>query len=304
MPGNSSIYYLTNNEINKTLWDKCIDNAENGLIYAYSTYLDGMCTNWDALVLNDYEAVMPLPWRSKYGISYLYQPALTAQLGLFGNHISSNLLERFLQTIPSKFKYLDFPLNYNNVFPVKFPLFLRMNYILDLNRDYEEIYKNYTPNLKPVIKKNSKYIDNIKADIAIEEIIGISKTQLKNTSITEQDYTAFKEIFFLFNGNGNAITYGFISGEGKLLASAIFLFSHNRAYYVLAGNDVEGRKVNASSYVIDAFIKDHSQKELVLDFEGSDIPGIAFFFRNFGALEEQYPALKLNRLPWYVKWMK
>lgn len=247
---------------------------------------------------------MPLPWRKKYGISYLYQPALTAQLGLFGNHLSSNLLENFLQSIPQKFQYLDFPLNYKNVFAVKFPLFLRMNYILDLNRDYEEIYKNYTQNLKPVLKKGAKFKDNIKTNIPIEEIISISKKQLKNISITEQDYASCKELFHLFKETGNAKTYGFFSHEDKLLASAIFLFSHNRAYYVLAGNDVEGRKVNASSLVIDAFIKDHSRKQMILDFEGSDIPGIAFFFRNFGASEEKYPAIKINRLPWFIKWMK
>lgn len=304
MPETSSIYYLTNREINKTLWDKTIDNAENGLIYAYSAYLDAMCTNWDALILYNYEAVMPLPYRTKYGISYLYQPAFIAQLGLFGNNLSPNLLESFLQFIPTKFKYLDFPLNYNNVFAVKFPLFLRMNYILDLNRDYEEIYKNYTQNLKLVLKKGAKFNDNIKTKIPVEEIISISKKQLTNTSITEQDYTSFKKLFHLFNKTGNAKTYGFLSNDGKLLASAIFLFSHKRAYYVLAGNDLEGRKVNASSYVIDAFIKDHSRKHIILDFEGSDIPGIAFFFRNFGASEEKYTAIKMNRLPWFLKWLK
>ena len=32
---------------------------------------------WDALVLDDYAAVMPLTWRRKYGTRYLYQPAFT-----------------------------------------------------------------------------------------------------------------------------------------------------------------------------------------------------------------------------------
>ena len=70
------IRYLTNEQIDKIKWDACIDTASNGLVYAYSFYLDSMAKNWDALVLGDYEAVMPLTWNKKYGFYYLYQPAL------------------------------------------------------------------------------------------------------------------------------------------------------------------------------------------------------------------------------------
>src|SRR5258705_11018399 len=98
-----AIQYLAHKDIDKNKWDRCIDSAGNGLIYAYSFYLDCMAMNWDALVLNDYEAVMPLTWKKKYGIHYLYQPFLTAQLGLFGNQINPNLFEIFLNAIPDKF---------------------------------------------------------------------------------------------------------------------------------------------------------------------------------------------------------
>ena len=78
-------------EIDFIKWDNCISNAPNGLIYGYSYYLDHMASQWDALVLNDYEAVMPLTWNRKYGIHYLYQPFLTAQLGVFGKNIIAEL---------------------------------------------------------------------------------------------------------------------------------------------------------------------------------------------------------------------
>ncbi|WP_315816464.1 hypothetical protein [Paraflavitalea speifideaquila] len=55
-------------------WDRCIADAPNGLIYGYSFYLDKMADNWDGLVLNNYEAVMPLPWKKKWGIYYLAHP--------------------------------------------------------------------------------------------------------------------------------------------------------------------------------------------------------------------------------------
>jgi len=67
MAENGAIQYLTNHEIDKVKWDECINSASNGLIYAYSFYLDHMSKHWDALVLGDYNAVMPLTWNKKYG---------------------------------------------------------------------------------------------------------------------------------------------------------------------------------------------------------------------------------------------
>ena len=72
----------------------------------------------------------------------------------------------------------------------------------------------------------------------------------------------------------------------------------------MVGNHPDGKVIGASHALIDAFIKDHAGQDLILDFEGSDIPNLAFFYNGFGATEEIYPALKINKLPWYVRWLK
>ena len=53
------IYYLPYQQIDKEKWDACIAQSSNSLIYACSFYLEALSENWDALVLDDYEAVMP-----------------------------------------------------------------------------------------------------------------------------------------------------------------------------------------------------------------------------------------------------
>ena len=135
------ITYLPQANIDKQKWDQCIETAGNGLIYAWSFYLDAMSKNWDALIMNDYEAVMPLTWNKKYGIYYLYQPFFTAQLGVFGNNLSSKIVQSFLESIPVKFKYWDFNLNEKNLFAIPgFKMYERSNYILSLEKSYEELY--------------------------------------------------------------------------------------------------------------------------------------------------------------------
>ncbi len=305
MNGSMDIQWLPNKQIDKAKWDRCIDNAGNGLIYAYSFYLDNMAKDWDALVLNDYEAVMPLTWNKKYGIHYLYQPFLTAQLGVFGNLISAELLENFFKAIPVKFKYLDISLNQNNIFPLKnFVLYQRSNYVLDLNKPYDQLYSNYRENIQRNIKKALQSGCTIQKGFDIIKVIGLALQQMKTHSKESADNVGrFRNLYQLLAPQKKAVTYG-ISLEDELLASAVFFFSHNRAYYILVGNHPDGKTIGASHALINAFIKDHAGKKILLDFEGSDIPSLALFYSSFGAVEEKYSGLKLNRLPIYLKWMK
>ena len=295
--------WLERKAIDVASWDRCIENASNGLIYTYSNYLDTMTDNWSAVILNNYEAVMPLPWRRKGGISYLYQPFLTAQLGVFGNKINQEMMQAFLEAVPKKYKYWDLSLNHQNLFAINgYPLYERTNFILPLNRSYETIYKAYRENIRRNIKKNMEYGCRVTTAVDVNAIIELTRFQPKQPPA--QDYQNFRKLFTILQGKGMAKTYGILSKTGELLASCVFFFSHKRAYYILVGNHPNGRTLGASHALIDAFIKDHAGQELLLDFEGSDIRNLAFFYSSFGATEEKYAAIKLNRLPWWMKWMK
>jgi hypothetical protein len=306
MTTGDQIKYLQHKEINKAKWDACITSAPNGLIYGYSFYLDCMSRHWDTLVLGDYKAVMPLTWNKKYGFYYLYQPAFTASLGLFGKNLTKEIIDDFVSMIPSKFKLIEISLNSGNVLgdPKSFSL-LRSNYILNLNRGYEEIYKAYRDNHKRNISKALQLGCNVSKEIAIDEIIQLNKEQLQHVDGTKPgDYPNFKKLYEFLKNKGQAETYAIVDPKNKVLASAVFFFSHNRAYYIMVGNHPDGKTIGASHALIDAFIKDHADQNLTLDFEGSDIRNLAFFYSGFGAKEEIYPALKINRLPFYVKWLK
>ena len=297
------IRYRKRHEIDNDKWNLCIKTAPNGLIYAYSFYLDGTADNWDALILNDYEAVMPLPWRKKIGFYYLYQPFFSAQLGVFGNTINANLVENFLKAIPSKFKLWELSLNHQNIFQLKnFRLFERVNFVLPLNHAYETLYTNYRESIKRNIKKSVQYGCHKKTDFDIDDVIELSRQQKHIAS--DDEFQKFKNLYLLLKDKSASKTYGIFSDKNELIASCVFTFSHNRAYYILVGNHPNGRTLGASHALIDAFIKDHTGQNLTLDFEGSDIKNLAFFYSSFGAMEEKYAAIKVNALPWYVKWMK
>jgi len=306
MSSRFEISYLPHDEIDFSKWDNCIDRASNSLIYAYSYYLNHMAKNWDALVMGNYEAVMPLTWNWKYGVYYLYQPFLTAQLGVFGNSINAEMLEAFLRSIPSKFRYWDFCLNYQNIFPLnQFRLYQRKNLVLDLYISYDELYNNYRDNIQRNIRKAEQMGCNAVKDIKVTQVAELAASQMKTYSKdSAEDLQRFGKLYHHLSERQQACSYGVLSAKNELVASCIFTFSGKRAYYILVGNHPDGRTVGASHFLIDAFIKDFAGKDMLLDFEGSDIRNLAFFYSGFGAKEENYAAIKLNRLPFYLKWLK
>ncbi len=300
------VHYITYQQIDKSKWDNCIDTAANGLVYGYSFYLDAMAKHWDALVLDDYEAVMPLTWNKKYSITYLYQPFFAASMGVFGNNISATLVNDFLRAIPTKFSYWDIYLNQANRFALAgFNLYERVNFVLSLNEPYEILYNNFRENIKRNIKKAAQLNCVIKKDIAVDAVIALAMEQSKNFSpVTAEDYDHFKNVYHHLQAQQKAVTYGVYTSANKLVASCAFIFSHNRAYYILVGNHPNGKTIGASHAIINAFIKEYAGQNLLLDFEGSDIPNLAFFYSSFGATEEKFAGLKLNRLPFWMKWFK
>lgn len=300
------IQYIENKKIDLQKWDHCIANAKNGLIYGYSFYLTEMAMQWDGLVYGDYEAVMPLTWNRKYGIAYLYQPFLAAQLGVFGNDISQDLLQSFLDAVPSKFRYWDIYLNHQNTFGTeRYSLYQRKNFVLPLRNSYEELYKKYRENTQRNIKKAKQFGCRAEKDIAVDRVIELAVAQMRHyTKESTDNIERFRSLFHFLHERKQAICYGILSAKNEVIASCVFFFSHNRAYYILVGNHPDGRTLGASHALIDAFIQDHAATPLLLDFEGSDIRNLAFFYSSFGATEENYAAIRLNRLPFYLRWTK
>jgi len=303
-----NIRYVPHDEIDKAKWDECITWANNGLIYGYSFYLDHMARHWDALVLNDYQAIMPLTWDKKFGIYYLYQPAFSASLGVFGQQrdLNDDILGQFMQSIPKKFKLIEISLNHGNLTGQQLPhIFSATNYILALDKTHNDLYRGYRENHKRNIQKSIHERNLAKKNIDVNDVIALNKQQMhKIARVADDDYERFRKVYQLLSSQNKAATYGVYSDEGELLSSCVFFFSHRRAYYILVGNHRDGRTRGSSHALIDEFIKEHAGKDLILDFEGSDIESLALFYDGFGAVMENYPVVKWNRLPWWVRWMK
>lgn len=309
------IQYLTYEKIDKHRWDECITRSFNGIIYAYSWYLDTVCPGWSALVENDYERVFPITSRKKIGINYLYQPCFSQQLGVFSKMVLNEItVASFLKAIPKKYKLIEINLNtYNKADSNEFKLYSNKTHELDLIQSYENLYSNYAENNKRNIKLALRsHLQIISLDNA-DALIQIFRTHKgKNlTTLKDADYETLKRLVQISIFKNKAHILGIKTENGNLCGGAIFVESNNKIIFLFSAVDKEAKTKGAMSFLIDSFIKQNAQRNLTLDFEGSNNRELARFYRGFGAKECIYYQYRKNELPFilkksitFIKWIR
>lgn len=279
------IKHLTHNLIDKEKWDEGINQADNGLVYALSWYLDIVSPKWEALVTEDFKYLMPVPIKRKYKIPYLVQPSLSQQLGIFSSEpITKEIILLFIKKLPS----YSYQLSLN--FSIKLSLSVQCpNYILSLNKPYEEIIKNFSKNtIRNIEKANKNKLKTI-YNIQSENFITFYEEHKKIK------YNCLEEL--ITHGIAHKIInlVGALDDNNNLIAALAYTQFKNRITFLIPASNKEGREKSAMFCIIDDIIKISSGQEMILDFEGSSVEGIARFYKGFGAKNQPYYVIKRFR---------
>lgn len=300
--------HLKNNEIDRERWDECIRKSFNGIIYAYSWYLDMVAPQWEALVEGEYKSVMPLVTGKKLGIRYLFPPFFVQQLGVFSvDKLTAEDVLRFLKSVPAEFRYWEINLNtFNKVVGKDFEYRPNLTHELDLIEPYESIRKNYSDNTKRNVKKGEQSGISLSANPSREEIITLFRTNRGRDvkALQEPQYDILRRLLQVLDARGRLHARGVEDENGNLLAGAFFADANGKVIFLFSGLSEEGKEKGAMYLLIDRFISENSQKNLVFDFEGSNDPQLARFYRGFGAKECVYLQARCNRLPWPISLLK
>ncbi len=281
--------HLKHNDIDFIRWDDCIENSVGGLPYAMSWYLNIVSPNWEAVVSPDYNYVMPITVNSKFGIKYIVQPAITQQLGIFSrNEIHEDIIRLFSSKIP----YLSYHINLNEN-NIIVEMQSQSNYTLTLNKSYSKIQQAYSKNCSRNICKANKFGLSVGVVTDSEEMIQflVDNTTEKNESILEN----FRQIVSLGQLENKTQNIGVRNADGDLIAAVCFLISPKRWVYLLAVSNEEGKTKSAMFALVDYVIQKNVESELILDFEGSEIEGVARFYKGFGAVNRPYYVIKKFR---------
>ncbi len=297
------IRYIKHADINKPLWDRRIRNAANSRIYALSGWLDIVSPGWSALVTDNYDFVMPLPEKQKFGIKYIAQPKFTQQTGVFSSlKITNNIILNFLKLIPERYKYQIVHLNSQNKISGE-NITKKPNHLLCLNSKLEDLYKAFSQNTKRNIKKSEKFENITDKNISVDEAVFLKKDNNIN-ALSDKDLKILRRLILFAKEQHNVKIYGVRNINKRLISVTVFVFCGNRIYLPLIASSPEGKKKFASFQIFNTFIEEYAGNELILDFEGSSVPGVARFFEGWGAASEIYYIYRQNNLPMFFKIFK
>lgn len=301
--GSEQIDIIPSHQLNKEKWDDCVDRSINNLIYAHADYLDALADNWHGIVVNDYDGVMPIPWRKKLGIRYCYDVPFIQQLGYF---ITSDIDHTALfDAFYSFIKYGHYNFNYVNkaiadVAGVK----TAANFIIDLV-DRETLENNFTKGFKQSLKNtegyNFRYIIASPVE-AIEMYRHLYEEDLKNLS--ESDYKNLVQLTKNLSGQNLCLARKIINKSGETISIVLLLKDKKRLYNIINATDSEGRKTEANYFLYAQVMDEFAGKGLLLDLEGSEIPGVKSFYKKLGAIDQPYYRMHINNLPFPVKLFK
>jgi len=289
------ISYLKRNDIDTHKWDSCVQNSQAPMIYGISWYLDIMAENWAGMVLGDYKAVLPLIYKSKYGFKYMYRSPLIQQNGLFfSKETNEDLLKEFIENIPKKFKVIEFSFtsgfNYENL-----NLHRNINYTLYLNKSYEELSKAIKGNTRRSVNKATRNGMQVEVSSDYSKLIAFKKANSVNL-LSDEIYSRI-ELLIKQGLNKELVEIYFVrNSEGLLVASCFFLFYEKTAYYLLSASIKSPQNQGVPALMLNEFIKNHAGTDITLDFEGSNIAGVAKFFSSFGSSPNNYFSYKAENL--------
>ncbi len=290
--------FLKPSQIDRKRWDHLVSTSGNGNFYCHSWYLDAICKEWNALVLGDYDYILPIPTKSKGFFKILYQPFFSRQLDIIGPEpANETLLKLFLDALPKNYGQVMIGLSELNDISISgYTTAIHPYQELSLEHSLENLRSAYSENASRIIKKlNSAGI--VYKDVPNETMVKLftDETAGKIEHMKSADLTTLQRLTDSCSAAGFGRSIGAFSLDGELLAAGYFIIYPGVICYLKGASTENGKKNGAMYGIMDQVIAQYSTTHGRFDFGGSKIPSIAAFFRKFGATDRYYTFLQKDQ---------
>lgn len=295
--------FLKRGQIDTAAWDATVLQSGTGLPYAYSWYLDATTDRrWSALVTPDYRMVFPLPWNRKLlGLAQVYQPPFTQQLGLLGANVSEADSIDFLAAIPPHFQRVQLMLHVGEASQLpeghSGTIRWKTNLVLPLDRSFSRIREGFSKSLR-------KRIRAVEPQLVFQEtnevvlLVDYYRQALEHkVGLSAKDYQRAIRLFQQLCERKLGRIYQVVDTRGQLLAMGLFVQTESRIINLFGASNQAGRACYAMHFLLTKVMEHYAGQALLFDFEGSEVPGVAQFFRSFGAVEQPFWAYQWDRTP-------
>ena len=291
-----TIALLARKDIDTERWDAAVRSAPYGLSWWLDAATGG---RWYGLVLDGYRAVLPLPVSRSLGpVKLINGASFTQHQGPFGTFSGAEAL-RMLRAIPPWWyvRKLSFypPTAAETDLPSRWRVTPRTNHELDLSPDYPTLVRGYRGNLR---RKLRDFPPTELNDWPLPDFLAFYQEHAgAKAGLTAASYKIMKRLTAAILRHKAGNCYHLTDEAGATIAALLLVHHGNRCFNLLAASSPEGYRLHGMTRLLDGVVRAHAGTPTVLDFEGSDIPGVALFFRGFGAERVVYASLGRSLRP-------
>jgi hypothetical protein len=228
------------------------------------------------------------------GRKTLSQPDYAFHLGVFSTSIPDpETVYRYLQAIPRNYKLRKLCLNKFNIVPKNNS---RINNAaeLDLISPYKQTRARFSRVIQDRLNLAEENAISFVSNTSVNDLLMFSyrldklnKQKLKPNQISTLRLIASNAIRYRSAQLASAY-----DRTNNLCAVILFLIFNGRASILHAAANVDGIKTGAIEFIIDHFIRENSEQNLVLSIDNPGDKYMMETLKNFGSGISEYPCLK------------
>jgi len=284
-------YKIKDEEVEKFIWD-------NGTVFHQYKFLNSVGDNYVCHVVkrntsDDIIGVLPLVKINKFGLKSYHIPSYTYQFGPIvcnkeGSKEREEVLDLLLNEIKDN-KQIDFNLFIGdaNLIPYKnanYTIEANQSHLLNCEKEYgiELLGKGKKRDLKKLLKLEE---DNEIQIVENSNLITDHLFYLLKETATRAKFNPHIDILKKIIDSGiNFYTNTVFDSDGKPLAATFCPFDKTTAYHLISASVRSETNILSSANSLSLFlaITYANKNKLHFDFEGSNMKGVANFYRSMG----------------------
>lgn len=294
------IEHVTADRIDRDQWNDLLDRTANKLWYARSHVLDAASPGWEALIDRELGAIMPLTWRRKWGVAYLFQPFAVQQLGVFAPRPGPASTLRFLKAVPERFKHADIYLSDDRTDDglQGWRFSSCRDHLIPVDRGIEAVRADYSTNHQRNLKRTDDAEKGFDPDVSVKELVRMmaGSPQFRSWGIRPWQVVTLENVLNAAATHDQVSIWG-VRRRGRPIAGAFFVHWNGRTIFLKGLTLPEGRSMHAMHFLIDRMVQARCGKDRWLDLAGGNTPDLARFYAGFGAVTSLYLRAVMHRSP-------
>ena len=301
--------------MNKEEYHILCQTEENIPIFCRDWWLDAACgtENWDVILIKEKDKIQAALPYYLYRRHIISMPPYTQTMGVwFAPHADdtkySSVQEKrqylCMQLIEQLKPYKSFLQNFHYNFTDWLPFYwgnfsqtTRYTYLLKDLKNSSLLWENMSQNMRRNIRKaKEKFHITVKQGVPVDDFLQTqAQTFERQHKRNTQDTNALRRLIDVCRERKQGELWGGYDSEGQLHAAAFVVWQKQSAWYIAGGGNPALRHSGAHSLVLWEAIQYVADYSEIFDFEGSMLPGVERFFREFGGIQTPYFSIKKGK---------